>query len=81
MIKIRLKKHRTVGKKMEDLYPFTDAAIEYIHDFGQRTPRTILQIAGVVIEDAIKSGLQKIDESDVVKILQKYPFPTITQST
>ena len=82
LIKIRLTAHRLSGKRpVNEFYPFTEEAIEYLHEKGQRTPRLILQLAGIVLEDAIKDDLEKIEKEDVKTILEKYPIPRMPSPT
>lgn len=82
LIKIRLSAHRISEKKLEnELYPFSEEAVEYLHEKGQMTPRTILQLAGIVLEDAITNKLEKIEKEDVETILEKYPIPMVTRAT
>lgn len=74
LFRIRLSKHRT--RPMEDpFYPFTEKAVEYLHEIGNQTPRRILQLAGIVLEDAILGEFSKIGIKDIEKILAKYPLP------
>lgn len=80
LIKIRLAAHRLGEERpANEFYPFTEEAIEYLHEKGQRTPRTILQLAGIVLEDAIRGNLKKIEREDAKTILGKYPIPALSE--
>ncbi|TET28187.1 MAG: hypothetical protein E3J73_01210 [Candidatus Bathyarchaeum sp.] len=74
LFKIRLSKHRT--RPLEDpFYPFTEKAVAHLHEVGNKTPRRILQLAGIVLEDAILGELPKIRPKDIERILKRYPLP------
>ena len=71
LVEIRLSEART--KELKDpLFPFTTAVVEHVHSVSLNRPGNVIQYCGILLEDALGEGLEKIDEKDAKKILQKY---------
>ncbi len=60
------------GTVKDDLYPFDRDAIDYIHRSSFNKPRNVIQYCGILLEDAVKDDLVKIDASAAEEILKKY---------
>ena len=77
LLRLRLDEARkaTPGGRSE-VYPFTDDAVRYLHEAGSRKPRTILQYAGIVLEDAAAAKLDQVDTNDAKRILGRYCVQT-----
>lgn len=71
LVKMRLSEAR-VGKVEEALLPFTKGCIEYVHEVSFYKPGDVIKYCGILLEDALEEGLEKIDQNDAQRILQKY---------
>jgi len=80
LVEIRLLEART--KELKDpLFPFTTGAIEHVHSVSLYRPGNVIQYCGILLEDALDDGLEKIDEKDAKRILEKYGiYPTESES-
>jgi hypothetical protein len=68
----RLALNRIRATKQDDLGPFTELAIEYVHHTSFFMPANIIQHCSILIQDAILENLDKIDVDDAQRILGKY---------
>jgi len=71
LVKLRLSEKRTTSVN-DPLFPFTKEAVRYVHGLSFNKPRNIIQYCGILVEDALELGLDKIDENNAKKILDKY---------
>lgn len=71
LVELRLSEVRTRRHK-DPLFPFTTGAVEHVHAVSLNRPGNVIQYCGILLEDALEEGLDKIDEKDARKILQKY---------
>jgi hypothetical protein len=71
LVGVRLSEMRT-AKVADPLFPFTRKAVEFIHSVSFNKPRNVIQYCGILLEDAAREGLEKIDEKDARRILEKY---------
>lgn len=78
LILIRLQKHRLNQTNENEYYPFTEDAIEFLYIKGNQNPRLVLQLAGIVLDDAIENELKEISSEDTKIILDKYPLPSFS---
>jgi len=82
LFRIRLKKHRLPNSPERNVYyPFTEDTIKYIQEKGMNNPRFILQLASLILDDAIKEKLHIINESDAINIINKYPLPSFSSDS
>lgn len=58
------------GKRKEDLIPFTNDYVDYVYELSQGLPRRIIEICAVVLSEAAKQGLRKIDSGEAKGILR-----------
>ncbi|MBA7504307.1 hypothetical protein ES706_02941 [subsurface metagenome] len=71
LVELRLSEARM--KELKDpLFPFTQKAIEHVHELSLYKPGNVIQYCGILLEDALNEGLEKIDEKGAKKILHKY---------
>jgi len=54
------------------LYPFTRDAVGYVHEVSFNKPRNVIQYCGILLEDAAKDDLKKIDARAAREILERY---------
>ncbi len=58
------------GKPRQPIIPFTDDYVEYIYALSKGLPRTIIEICGVVIDEAARREFTKITRKRAEEILQ-----------
>lgn len=58
------------GQKPEDVIPFTDDYVDYVYQLSQGLPRQIIEICGVVLQEAAQQRLKSIDAAQARKILR-----------
>jgi hypothetical protein len=58
------------GRRQEDIIPFTSEYVEYVYRLSQGVPRRIIEICGVVIEEAANRKVKEIDMKTAQKILR-----------
>lgn len=71
LVKLRLSEVR-IKEPKDPLFPFTEGAIEHVHSVSLYRPGNVIQYCGILLEDGLEEGLEKIYEKDAKKILQKY---------
>jgi len=71
LVRIRLSEAR-VGEVKESLFPFTKGCVEYVHEVSFYKPGDVIKYCGILLEDSLEEGLEKIDQNDAKRILQKY---------
>lgn len=59
------------GKKKEDVIPFTEDYVEYVYQLSQGLPRQIIEICGVVLQEAAQRKLRSINAAEAKKILRE----------
>ena len=59
------------GQKKTDVIPFTDDYVEYVYKLSQGLPRQIIEICGVVLQEAAQRKLKSINEAEAKKILRE----------
>jgi len=75
LVKLRLAEVRI--KELEDpLIPFTEGAIEHVHSVSLYRPGNVIQYCGILLEDGLGENLEKINEKDAQRILNKYGIVT-----
>lgn len=75
LVELRLTEAQTkarIEELKDPLFPFTKGAIEHVHAVSLNRPGNVIQYCGILLEDALDEGLEKIGEKDAKKILQKY---------
>jgi hypothetical protein len=58
------------GQKKEDIIPFTEDYVNFVYKNSHGLPRYILEICSIIIQEAAKRKLKKIDQADGAKILR-----------
>lgn len=71
LVRLRLSEER-IKEPKDPLFPFTEGAIEHVHSVSLYRPGNVIQYCGILLEDALENSLEKIDEKDARKILNKY---------
>jgi hypothetical protein len=71
LLKLRLARAR-LATHPDDLSPFADDAIRYIHEAAFRKPRNVIQYCGIILEDALEQGLTTITRQEAKRILSAY---------
>ena len=73
LVATRLAETRPSTKEaVEPLFPFTERAVQYVHEVSFNKPRNVIQYCGILLEDALQQELDTIDIKDASEILQKY---------
>ena len=72
LIKLRLSEVRTEEAIKDPLFPFTKECVEFVHANSFNKPRNMIQYCGILLEDALEEGLDKVDQNDAKRILRKY---------
>lgn len=69
LIASRMKEARP-GQKPQDVIPFTNDYVDYVYQLSQGLPRQIIEICGVVMNEAAERNLRSIDATQAKKILR-----------
>ncbi|GAF86874.1 unnamed protein product, partial [marine sediment metagenome] len=73
LVATRLAETRPSTKEaVEPLFPFTERAVQHVHEVSFNKPRNVIQYCGILLEDALQQDLGIIDINDASSILQKY---------
>jgi hypothetical protein len=70
LIASRMKEARTNRTSGDAIIPFTEDYVEYVFHLSQGRPRKIIEICDVVVTEAVRRKLAKIDRIEAKKILQ-----------
>ena len=71
LVKQRLAMFRTQETE-NPLDPFAEDAVEYVHSVSFNKPRNVIQYCGILLEDALIEGLERITGEDAARLLTKY---------
>ena len=71
LVKLRLSEVR-IKEPKDPFSPFTEGAVEHVHSVSLYRPGNVIQYCGILLEDGLGEDLEKIDEKDAQRILNKY---------